>query len=229
MGGGKSSLVNNLRNVLSANIDVCTLRLTAYPNLSYALFSLLALLLYNYKVLKLYSRVGVHPSTLAIKRIRKVNALTAMLITLLEIASIHLWRLYKSFKCRRSRIVLIDEGFINAVANYVEVLGKHSSVLIHYVYKLLRRFSQNHKLVFIFLTADINTLRRRWLRRRYPIETSFIDLFHHIRYVKLMMFSMRVFSKLGFKVHVIDATYKDLNEVVQEALKLINLVIQEVA
>jgi len=229
VGTGKSTVVDVLRKALVIK-DICTLRLTAYPNVSYAFFTLLALLFYRRrKILKFYRSGGIHPSTLVIKRFNKLNSLFITLITFIEILSLCLWVLYMYIKCKGSKIVIIDEGFINVVANYMEVLGRNSSKLIYFVFKLLRRWSYRYRLLLIFLKADYSILMGRWAKRRRPIITSFIDLNYHILYQRLMMISLKMFLTSGFNIVLIDTSHKGVYDTIHEVIEIVrhNLKIAE--
>ena len=194
VGAGKSTLVNKLRDVFF-NERVCILNMTAYPNVSYLLFTLLAAFFYGRKIVKFYEERGVHPSTLVVKRLQRTGLMFSLITTLIETVSIHLWIIYVYIRCWRMRVIIVDEGFINAVANYVEVLGKKSNILIHYILSMLNSWRRKHKLVLVFLSANFNALRERWFKRERPVLTRFIGLDHHFRYLGLMKFSD---SPMGF-------------------------------
>ena len=218
VGAGKSTLVNKLRDVF-LNERVCTLNMTAYPNVSYFFFTLLAAFFYGRKTVKFYEERGVHPSTLVIKRLQRTGLLFSLITTLIEIVSVHLWIIYMHIRCWQMRVVIVDEGFINAVANYVEVLGKESNILIHYILSMLNSWRRKHKLVLVFLSANLNALRERWFKRERPVLTRFIGLDHHFRYLGLMKFSVRLFIRSGFNVLVVDTSYKRPDEVAEEVIK----------
>jgi len=222
VGAGKTSLAKELNRYYSRlNRRVCVLRLVAYPNVSYLFFDLLAKIFYGCKVVRYYRRAGVHPSTLVAKRIQKFSLLFAKIIFFVELSSLFLWDLYRRLRCFGSLMIIIDEGFVNAVANYLEILGKDATTVVSYVFKLAQKMNQKHRTVFLFVVADFDTLIKRWARRRCPIATSFIGLNHHIRYLKLMLFSLKLFLNSGFKIAVVDSSNKDVPILAYEAIKYV--------
>jgi RNase adaptor protein for sRNA GlmZ degradation len=222
VGAGKTSLAKELNKYyIHLNRSVCVLRLTAYPNTSYLLFDLLARIFYGHKVVQRYEKVGVHPSTLVAKRVQGFSSLFANIIIFVEILSLFLWNLCTKLRCFMSQIIIIDEGFVNAVANYLEILGKSATTLISFILRWVQRWNQQHKVVFLFITADFITLIRRWTTRRRPIITSLINIDHHIRYLRLMLLSLKLFLNSGFNVKIFDSSGKDVHMLVHEVIKYV--------
>jgi hypothetical protein len=220
VGAGKSSLAKELsKYYMHLNESACTFRLVAYPNVSYLLFDLLAKIFYGFKVVKYYERVCVHPSTLVSKRLQRLLPFFTKIVIFVEVLSLLLWSLYMKLRCIKSQIVIIDEGFVNIVANYLEVLGKDATMLVDLVMRLVYRLSQRYKIVLLFITTDLNTLIRRWIARRRPIITSFISIDHHMRYLRLMSFSLKLFLDLGFDVKLLDSTNKDASTLTHEVIR----------
>jgi hypothetical protein len=220
VGAGKSSLAKELNEYyMHLNESTCILRLTAYPNVSYLLFDLLAKIFYGFKVVKYYKKVGVHPSTLVSKRLQRLLPFFTKIMIFVEILSLLLWGLYIKLRCVKSQIVIIDEGFVNVIANYLEVLGKDATILVDFVMRWVHRLMQQYKVVLSFITADLNTLIRRWITRRRPIITSFINIDHHIRYLRIMSFSLKLFLDSGFSVKLLDSTNKDASILTHEVIR----------
>jgi hypothetical protein len=222
VGAGKTSLAKELNRYYTRYRNVCVLRLVAYSNVSYLFFDILAKIFYGRRVVKNYERVKIHPSTLVAMRVRRFPPLFAKIIIFVEIFSLFLWNLYKRLKCFGSQIVIIDEGFVNVVANYLEVLGKNATPLIGYVLRLTQKWYQKHRTVFLFVTSDYDTLIKRWSIRKHPIITSFIDQDHHIRYMNLMLLSLKLFLDSGFNNIVVDSSNKDVHMLVHKVIKHID-------
>ena len=220
VGAGKSSLVKELNEYyMCLNESTCILHLIAYPNVSYLLFDLLAKIFYGFKVVRYYKRAGVHPSTLVSKRLQRLLPFFTKIMIFVEILSLLLWGLYMKLRCIKSQIVIIDEGFVNVIANYLEVLGKDATILVDFVMRWVHRLTQQYKVVLSFITADLNTLTRRWIMRRRPMITSFINIDHHIRYLRLMSFSLKLFLDSGFSVKLLDSTNKDASILTHEVIR----------
>lgn len=222
VGAGKTSLVSELsKYYMRLHRRVCVSRLTAYPNISYIFFNLLARTLYGSRVVKDYERVGIHPSTLVAKRLRTLPHLPALIVVFAEILSLLLWNLYMKLKCSWSQVVIVDEGFINAVANYLEILGRNAATLVSFVLRTAQKWSRRHRVIPVFVVVDFETLIKRWFMRGRPIITSIIDLSQHIRYLKLMLISLRLFQSSGFHVAILDSSSKDVHTLMHEAIRCI--------
>jgi len=218
VGSGKTTLVNKLKDAVSRDSS-CATHMAAFPNVSYIFFRILATLLYNCRIVSLYEKAGIHPSTLVFKRIKKPGSTISLLISIIEMISIHVWLLLMDIKCRKASLIIIDEGFINAIANYLEVLKEHSSLLLYYTATLLLMLKRKYLLYLFFLSTSIDALLERWSRRRRPVISKFIGLDHHIRYLKLMQTSLELLRKMGFTIVEINTSYKSPSEVKKELLR----------
>lgn len=220
VGAGKSSLAKKLNEYyMHLNESTCILRLIAYPSVSYLLFDLLAKIFYGFKVVKYYKKAGVHPSTLVSKRLQRPLPFFTKIIIIVEIISLLLWGYYMKLRCIKSRIVIIDEGFVNVIANYLEVLGKDATILLDFVMRGVHRLMQQYMVVLSFITADLDTLIGRWITRRRPIITSFVNIDHHIRYLRLMSFSLKLLLDSGFSVKLLDSSNKDAFILTHEVIR----------
>ena len=218
VGSGKTTLINKLKDIISRDSS-CATRMVAFPNISYVFFYILAMLLYNHRIVRLYEKAGIHPSTLVFKRIGNSGSIISLLIFIIEMISIHVWLLFTGIKCRKASLIIIEEGFINAMANYLEVLKEQSSLPIYYIAILLLAWKRKYRLYLFFLSTSTDVLLERWSKRRRPVISKFIGQDHHIRYLKLMQASLELLRKTGFTIVEIDTSYKSPSEVKKELLR----------
>ena len=198
VGVGKTTFSTILfRLMLSQGHGVCYRSLTAFPLFSYMFFKLLATLLYGLNVVRYHERVRIHPSTLFILRVKSIPKPITVLFMFLESLSMLLSLYYKVIlSCMNRRVIIVDEGFLNMVANYIEVFGKRSAFLIALIAILLQKLQKRFKLSIIYLDAADTTLIERWRTRGYPAFTPIVDVMHHLMYVRLIRFSKKLLSNM---------------------------------
>jgi len=221
VGAGKTTIVQNLAKYLR-QYDVCSKSISAFPNISYYFFKAISILLYGRKITRAYKIIGVHPATLITKRFYNLPKFLAFITILIEVISIHLAFLRITFNHKNSRIIIIDEGPINMVANYLEVLNENAKYLFFALYKLIRCLQQRFDMVFVFLTTDPNILIKRWAARHRPFPTILVDLHHHLRYLKLLMHSRDLFEYTGFKIMSFDTSNSNPKRIVQFIIRALS-------
>lgn len=198
VGAGKTTVSRMLFNVFTQKgYRIHSVNFTAFPNISYLFFKLISAFLLGIKNVKEHEELNIHPSSLFKLRIRHAPKPLMKLIELVEMFSMSLSFLLIEIKMKllKKNIIIIDEGIINAVANYLEVLGKDSSELIAFAYRHLERLRRNYCLVIVFLVADLRELVIRWIKRGYPRPNALFSLKHHIKYNLYLLISAKFFSQ----------------------------------
>jgi deoxyadenosine/deoxycytidine kinase len=219
VGAGKTTIAQNLANYLQQS-DVCIQSISAFPNISYVVLKAISMLLYGHKVTQAHESLGVHPATLIVKRFYKLPKSLVFIITLIEVLSIQFAFLRMMFSCRRSKIIVVDEGPINMVANYLEVLDRDAKYLFYVLCRLLKHLQQQFDVVFIFLITNQNTLINRWIKRNRPLPTSLVDLYHHFQYIKLLTYSKTLFECAGFSIISFDTSNSDPESIARSIIKV---------
>lgn len=211
VGAGKTTISSIARAFLAKqNVSVCYDSLTAFPALSYIFFKVLGMIIYGPKILDHYKSIRVHPSTLVVKRIIKFPKIIKFLIIVVETFSLILRLSWLSLRCRRQSIVIIDEGFINILANYIEILDKEAMYLIRLVISIIYIISKRFKVYAFFLKTRSEVLLARWKSRGYPKTTLLIDNRHHLYYnIYLLNIAREIYSQY-FRVIDLDANKKPL-------------------
>lgn len=220
-GAGKSTFVKILRaHYLLLGYKVHSQAITAFPMLSYTFFKLLSILLYGREIVELHLKLKVHPSTLVIQRVKLFPPLIVYMLSFLEIISILLSFHVKVFlRNKRNTIILIDEGLVNAIANYVEVFGKHAKLLVFFVLEFIKRIHHKFKVKVVFLDTRFDeVLVERWKKRGHPTATSLIGLEHHLMYARFVRLSEKLVSKVT-RVVELNADEKPPLSLVKEYVK----------
>ncbi|MEM1510230.1 MAG: hypothetical protein QW096_10245 [Thermofilaceae archaeon] len=203
VGAGKTTISSVAKAYFAKqNLSTCYDSLTAFPVLSYAFFRMLGMICYGSKVLNYYESIKVHPSTLLVKRIIKFPKIIKLIILVMEIFSLILRLLILLLRSRGRDIIIIDEGFINIIANYIEILNKEAIYLTYMLVSIVNIISKKFKIYTFFLKTNLKVLSTRWKRRGYPKTTSLIDRTHHIYYNLFLLNIAR--NIYGQYFHVID-------------------------
>ncbi|MEM2261452.1 MAG: hypothetical protein QXK24_03270 [Ignisphaera sp.] len=203
VGAGKTTISNITKAYFAKqNLSTCYDSLTAFPAFSYAFFKILGIISYGSKVLNYYESIKIHPSTLVAKRIVKFPKIIKLIIVIMEIFSIILRLLILSLRSRGRDVIIIDEGFINIIANYIETLNKEAIYLICVLVSIVNIISKKFKIYTFFLKTNPKVLSMRWKRRGYPKTTSLVNNKHH-RYYNLSLLNMAR-NIYGRYFHIID-------------------------
>lgn len=198
VGSGKTTLSRFVAKYLRQHgFTVCYDRVTAFPLVSYLLFKVLALLMYGGKVVRYHESLSVHPSTLVVLRLKKQLGLLKIIIIFLESICTYLRITWLIFKCRNKDIVIIDEGFANVLANYIEILGETSRYLIYTVGKTILLLNKTHRLHVFYLKATCELLVERWFKRGYPKRTSLVSIHYHLKYSELLDLAKRIITTIS--------------------------------
>jgi len=207
VGAGKTTFTRTLKSYLvSQGFKVCIYGINAFPLISYAFFRSLACILYGCKVVKNYEKINVHTSSLVLLRVKRIPFLMTLIVIYLEFVSVLLKYLEVFLRCRRINTIIIDEGLINQFANYIEILGKQSALLISFIEilfeKLRKMLSFDADIIFINI-RDYSVLLNRWYIRGHPLLTSFIGLKHHFKYLRFIEISKNIVLKV-FSQHIVE-------------------------
>lgn len=223
VGAGKTTFARALKSYLaSQGFKVCIYRISAFPLISYTFFRLLACIFYGCKVVKNYEKINVHPSTLVLLRAKRIPFLIMLIVIYLETVSTLLKYLGVFLRCRQMNMIIIDEGLINQFANYIELFGKRSALLI----LSARIFFEKFKKIFgfdvntVFMNIrDYSVLLNRWHMRGHPLPTSFIDIKYHLKYLMLVEVAKNIMLK-SFNQHIVElyTDEKPLQKLVLEYL-----------
>jgi len=197
-GIGKSTLCNALSKKYGCHYE----RLIGFHYLSYALLRFQSILL---KILHPKSKYIMsmslldHPYALCYtKRLVRILYISEV-ISLYSAILIKILMPSILFKC-----IIIDEGFINTIANYLEVSARDPAYkdirkLVIHALRLLNFIKEffNWHLVLLHLDADLSLTYKRVLMRRRPV-TSLEGLRRHKVFIELSenivrsMFSIRI-------------------------------------
>jgi len=199
VGAGKTTFSAALLSLMfRKGYKVCYRSLTAFPLFSYIFFKLAAMLFYGLKVVRHHEKVRIHPSTLFILRIKSMPKPVIVLLMLLESLSVGLSFYFKIIStCINRKVIIVDEGFLNMVANYIEVFGRRSAFLIALIAILIQKLQKRFRLTIIYLDAADNILLERWVARGYPATTPIVDMKYHLKYVHLIRFSKTLISSVA--------------------------------
>lgn len=197
VGAGKTTLKYNLLKYLKTRRKVYSFSLLAFPLFSYVTYKMLAILMYGRGLVKLHEDIKIHPSTLFIKRVKRMPSFLLLVFTFIELMSIFPKYIWLLEKLRRNQVIIVDEGPINMMANYFEVFGsKH--IITHpsfFLMRLVKNLKSKVDVKTVFLHSRSDVLIERWMHRKHPLPTNIIGLFHHIKYNKLVTLSKILYEK----------------------------------
>jgi len=207
MGAGKTTFSTALFNIMvRKGHKACYRSFTAFSLFSYAFFKALVILLYGLKIVKYHENVRIHPSTLFILRVKKLPKLIIVLLTLLESLNMILsFYLKVILACTGRRVLIVDEGFPNMIANYIEIFGKNSAFLIALIIAFVLKLQQRFRLLIIYVDATDSVLLERWTARGHPAPTPVVNIVHHLKYMRLIRFSKTMFSVIAPLVEIYSA------------------------
>ena len=198
-GAGKTTFSTALFNIMvRKGHKVCYKSFTAFPLFSYTFFKALVILFYGLKVVRYHEDVRIHPSTLFILRVKKLPKPIIVLFMLFESLNMILsFYLKVILACISRRVLIVDEGFPNMIANYIEIFGKNSAFLIALIMAFVLKLRQKFKLLIIYVDAPDNVLLERWSTRGHPASTPVVNITHHLKYIHLVRFSKMMFSAIA--------------------------------
>lgn len=204
VGSGKTTISRLIMIKLrQRGSSVCYDRITAYPLISYLVFKMIAMLLYGDRIVRYHESASIHPSTLVAMRLRRGLGPLSILLILIESLSTYIRFSLMNMKCKGKDILLVDEGFVNIVANYLEVLGLKSRYLVSVISRIIRRFSRSYDLYIFYLRTRTGVLIERWIKRGYPKETPLINTRYHLLY-NIILDKARKIIESDHRVKIVD-------------------------
>lgn len=228
MGSGKSTAAIGIARVLKEKgFKVKITSMTGFHNLAYILTYCLARLTYNSKGFHdLIEKYKIHPLSLlgsyVIERLAK-------LLSILEILSLYIAFLHKIILPLKLRydIIIVDEGSINVIGNYMAAFSSHKDktilqTLIKNVLRLIQKVSSIASLKIFFLDADNFTLISRWERRGYPRQIQ--QPFTYENYLAYLMYIHKARDLLN---QALDVEIIDINTSILPPPKVIDAMLKE--
>jgi deoxyadenosine/deoxycytidine kinase len=230
MGSGKSTAAIGIARVLKEKgFKVKITSMTGFHNLAYILTYCLARLTYDNKGFHdLIEKYKVHPLSLlgsyVIERLAK-------LLSILEILSLHIAFLHKIILPLKLRydIIVVDEGFINVIGNYMATFSSHKDkmilqMLIKNILRLAQRVSLIASLKIFFLDTDNFTVISRWERRGYPRQIQ--QPFTYENYLAYLMYIRKARDLLN---QALDVEIIDINTSTLSSPKVIDMMLNELS
>jgi deoxyadenosine/deoxycytidine kinase len=228
MGSGKSTVAIGITRVLKEKgFKVKITNMTGFHNLAYILTYFLVRVTYGSKGFHdLIEKYKIHPLSLlgsyVIERLAK-------LLSTLEILSLHIAFLHKIILPLKLRydIIVVDEGPINVIGNYMATFSSHKDktilqMLIKNVLRLIQKVSSIASLKIFFLDADNFTLISRWEHRGYPRQIQ--QPFTYENYLAYLMYIRKARDLLN---QTLDDEIIDINTSALAPPKVIDVMLNE--
>jgi hypothetical protein len=201
VGAGKSTLAKNLTEYLSAKEQVHCHRMEAFPLFSYLTYNLLSMLLYGRDLVKSHNNVNIHPATLLKKRLGKIPSPVIYFLCLIEVVSVFLKYTELRVKCSRKRYLIIEDGFINMMANYLEIFETQAKWMFPFIRSLIGSFERRTSMKTVYLYLDSSRASiERWHIRGHPVSTALVNFAYLVKYDSYIESSKKIYKQMGYQV-----------------------------
>lgn len=226
-GSGKSTAAISVARALrEVGFKVKIANITGFHGVDYLFLYALAWFTYNNEDFRELIKGKIHPISLIKQRV--LNRVLKLVMAL-EILSIHLAFLIKIFLPFKLEyeIVIVDEGTINTIGNYIATLSSKTVLwkLVASILRLTKEVSLIASLKVFFLNADNSVLITRWKSRGYPPQMQLPFTYDgYLAYLKCLCRAKDLFERMSnTEVVEIDTSLNSPSDVVEVVLNESNL------